>query len=822
MIPYDKIEKDCAYGSYNLDEHAGYTLKNGDKLKGPWYYIYQNRKILLYVDQNGPVKIQHQPPYGILAIKREIGENQSKWQVFIQSDSVNGGVPVSNFNNPKLSFNGETPTFTVDWTPETAVYRSTYKNLEVVTEIFLPQDKATVCMKTTIKNIGENKSNYIVTPALFPYGNIPVMAPWDLPEWYFASKARKKKKTVSIHGQTKDPLMNASENRSLTFNIDYDENGEFCLYASDFAGTNNFFDPDALKTPDKPLAFSMKNLTETETISDFQQTYAARYKCTLCPGESKTYTQVLTVQESLSYSEEEDLFEQNYFNDKAYAEHVAKTKEFFNEWFTKRTIKTENPLFDNFANTFAPLQMYWTCSLDRGWPSRMRGARDVSQDFLGITPIAEKWSRENILYMLEHQRCDGWFPHCISSISRQAAHDMRYYCDGGAFFLEYFHEYMTFTRDKSILFEKVWWLDSDEQSTVLDHVIKCVEFYIDEQNIGENDLCKVWYGDWWDVMDDIGMKGRGQTVTVTAQMVLNLKNMADMITAYKQDLPEKYHTLPQKFMAFRQRFIDGMQKTAFNGDGFFNGYMNDDGVWIGADKEHDPEGISRLYLVSNSWAIISGSGTPEMNKSTIDNVEKLNYGRIGYNTLTIGYAKPLKNAGRVGFRGPYKATYNHAQSFFVRACCTVGDAERAYKATRHIFPFEQYYTPVERTYAPPYAIANMYSNNDKSFQRVTFQFLSGTVSYTLRILYNFFFGITYRYDGLALRPCLPKAFGTCSVTFTYLGKKFTINYKQGENKSVKLNGKEYTTTVYDVEYRKQVTFIPDEQMQEQNVIDIIY
>ena len=104
MIPYDKIEKDCAYGSYNLEKHAGYTLINGEKLKGPWYYIYQNRKILLYVDQNGPVKIQHQPPYGILSIKREIGENQSKWQVFIQSDSVNNGVPISNFNNPKLSF----------------------------------------------------------------------------------------------------------------------------------------------------------------------------------------------------------------------------------------------------------------------------------------------------------------------------------------------------------------------------------------------------------------------------------------------------------------------------------------------------------------------------------------------------------------------------------------------------------------------------------------------------------------------------------------------------------------------------------------------
>ena len=822
MIPYDKIEKDCAYGSYNLNKHAGYTLKKGEKLKGPWYYIYQNRKILLYVDQNGPVKIQHQPPYGILSIKREIGENQSKWQVFIQSDSVNDGVPVSNFNNPKLSFKGETPIFTIDWCPETAIYHSVYKNLDVLTEIFVPQDKATVCMKTTITNIGEKTSNYVVTPALFPYGNIPIMAPWDLPEWYFTSTARKKEKSISIHGQTKDPLMNPNESRSMTFNIDYDDDGELELYASGFGGTNNFFDPDALKTPDVPLSMLMKYITETKAFGTFQQTYAARYRCTLAPGQSKTYTQVLTIQESLTYSEQEDLFEQSYFDKPSYDAHVQKTVEFFNDWFSKRTIKTENPLLDNFVNSFAPLQMYWTCSLDRGWPGRMRGARDVSQDFLGITPIAEQWSRENILYMLEHQQRDGWFPHCISAISREAAHDMRYYCDGGAFFLEYFHEYMTYTRDRSILFEKVWWLNDDEKSTVLEHVIECVNFYIDEKNIGEHDLAKVWYGDWWDVMDDIGMKGRGESVTVTAQMVLNLKNMADMINAFKDDIPEKYHGLPQKFMLARERFINGMQKHAYNNDGFFNGYMNDDGVWLGADKDHDPEGISRIYLVSNSWAVISGSGTPEMNKSTLDNIEKLNYGRIGYHTLTRGYAKPLKNAGRVGLRGPQANTYNHAQSFLVRACCTMGEAEMAYKATRHIFPFEQYYNPVERTYAPPYAIANMYSNNDASFQRVTFQFLSGTVSYTLRIFYNFFLGINYRYDGLGIRPCLPKAFGNCSVSSSYLGKKFVINYSQGENKSVKLNGKNWDKTVYDVEYRKDITLIPDKDMLEENVIDVIY
>ncbi len=323
-------------------------------------------------------------------------------------------------------------------------------------------------------------------------------------------------------------------------------------------------------------------------------------------------------------------------------------------------------------------------------------------------------------------------------------------------------------------------------------------------------------------MDEIGVKGRGETVTVTAQMILNLKNMSDMINAYKEILPKKYHALPKKYAEYRERFIDGMRKTAFNKEGFFQGYMNDDGEWLGSDKEHDPEGISKLYLVSNAWAIISGAGTSEMNESTLTKIEEMNFGRMGYNTLSVGYTKHLANAGRVGQRGPHPAPYNHAQSFLVRACCTVGNSEMAYKVSRHIFPFEQAYAPVEQTYAPPYALANCYSNSDVSLHRVTFQFLSGTVSYTLRIFYNFFFGLNYRYDGLAIRPCPPKEFGECSVNFTYLGKKFTINYKPHDTKSVKLNGEKWTKTKYDTEYRKDVAFIADGDMKEENIIEITY
>ena len=115
--PYEKAQETCAFGHFNTDVDAGYTITNAEGLSAPWYYIYQNRKILLYVDQNGPVKIQNNPPSGILVCKRELGENQSKWQVWVQADGLNGGVPVSNFASPTLRHDLKKPVYTVNWLP---------------------------------------------------------------------------------------------------------------------------------------------------------------------------------------------------------------------------------------------------------------------------------------------------------------------------------------------------------------------------------------------------------------------------------------------------------------------------------------------------------------------------------------------------------------------------------------------------------------------------------------------------------------------------------------------------------------------------------
>jgi cellobiose phosphorylase len=318
-------------------------------------------------------------------------------------------------------------------------------------------------------------------------------------------------------------------------------------------------------------------------------------------------------------------------------------------------------------------------------------------------------------------------------------------------------------------------------------------------------------------MDQIGMGGIGESVTVTAQNVLNLKNLADMIDWLIKEkvLGQEYVAVKEKYLAYRQKFLTAMRESAYNKLGYFNGYYNDNKKWL--MSEQDPDGENRLYLVSNAWAVISGSATKEMTKSVIDNIKKENFGVVGYNTVSKGFPVYIDKAGRIGNGNFASASpYNHAQSFYVRACCVAGDAEEAYKATRYIFPIEEEYAPVEKTLSSPYAIVNCYGLNHTA----GFQFLSGTVSYVLRNFYNNFLGIVYRYDGLEICPCLPKALGDCQVEFEYLGKKFTVKYYQNKPNGIMLNGKKWDKTVVRFEGEKTAYYFADADLIDNNIIEV--
>ena len=84
------------YGKF-IKGTAGYEI-NTLNLPTSWEYIYENRDILLKMDQFGPVYAQANPPGDIVLFKREQHQKFSPWFINIRSDSFDGRI--SNFFRP--------------------------------------------------------------------------------------------------------------------------------------------------------------------------------------------------------------------------------------------------------------------------------------------------------------------------------------------------------------------------------------------------------------------------------------------------------------------------------------------------------------------------------------------------------------------------------------------------------------------------------------------------------------------------------------------------------------------------------------------------
>ena len=211
-------------------------------------------------------------------------------------------------------------------------------------------------MKTTIVNKSKKKMDFCVTPSVFPYVNIPQMVAWDLPEWYLSTKIKRMDNMLTFHGQMTSPEQIKELNRSVTFNVDYDENAQIELSMEEFCNGGNFFSPRSVIEGDD-LSVSMSD-ADSKGFGSKQSVYAARYKFTLEAGKQKTFTQVMTVQEDIAYNEKENNFEKTYFDATLYEKNVENTKNYYKELFNKQKIKTNNPLYDNFINFELFCQIY--------------------------------------------------------------------------------------------------------------------------------------------------------------------------------------------------------------------------------------------------------------------------------------------------------------------------------------------------------------------------------------------------------------------------------------------------------------------------------
>ena len=746
------------YG-YFQEKLGGFTLTKFPKV-GNYEYIYKNDEILVKVDQYGIQTCQINPPIGVALVKRERREIASPIRVYFSfNDKTYHNFDGFSAKNVEISF-----------TPEKATYILNFGEISVKTELLTSVKGMRFIMRLTFINQTEKELDISVLSVVYPYVNELMMAPWDKPEWYTNTKYDK---TNNVFTTTRYSVAGKKEERRyLTFVSD--------LVAQDYElsserlteATNSFaFIPDAFS-----------GLTEKELYA-FEQCMASRSSFKLLANSSYGFTNVFAIavmEESVAESIQGS---KTYFVQEKLVEEEKELTEKYEKLFAVRTVNTLDKTFNRFINGFLPLELDWVSALDRGWPTGMRGVRDASNDFQGYLAYDIEECKKIIENIFSKQRSDGWYPRQVP-FGASNKFDLRQFVDSACFFTEFVYDYLAYSGDYSILEKKYGYYDNEQVESGLIHLVKGMEYLMAPENTGEHGLTKSRGGDWLDCLNSAGLKGRGETVMVSCQLVMCLKYLAEILEKLgKTDL--------EKYLEYANQLKEKINAVSYNAEGFYNGVFTDNGVWIFSNK--DPDGEKRVYAPTNSYAIISGVAEGKAS-SVIKNLETLETDN-GYQLFSEPFGKKhMEGIGKMGTGDfqPYFAenasVYNHgSQFFYIRALAEVGDYEKLYKVLNFAMPFNEKNHKERDICSAPYAVTNCYHLVPSFRGRTGFSFLTGSVAMLERSVYNWMFGVRFTLDGLDIKPCLPKEYANSEITLQYLDKKLTVKFNGYGNKVVSAN-----------------------------------
>lgn len=735
------------YGKFSK-KPGGYRIEKLPEA-GNYEYIYKNDEILVKVDQYGIITAQINPPVGEAVFKREEREVGSPVKAyFSDGESV--------FNNFDVL---RTDKLTIDFLPEKSIYRLTFGKTEVVTKLFVTEKNKRFVMNVTVKNLGEQVKKYSILKCAFPYLNELLMAPWDKPEWYTRTEYLKDKNAFLT---TKYSVAGKKEERRYLTIVSNDEtnNRELSLERLT-ASTKNFS-----VIPDK-----VGGVTE-DTLYAFKQCVSTLATVNLKGGESYSFTQVFAVTDDEKKIAENIKNSVKYFDSTVQKAEEEKLAEKHAELFSVRTVRTGDPDFDSFVNGFLPLEMYWVSSLDRGWPTGMRGVRDAANDFEGMLCYDKQMCKGVIENIFSKQRGDGWYPRQVP-FGAGTKFDLREFVDSACFFTEYVYDYLAYTGDYSILENKYGYYDCETQESGLTHLKKGMDYLLSDDALGVHGLVKMRGGDWLDCLSGAGKKGRGESVMVSCQLVMCLKYLVEILNKVgRVNEVEKYEKAGY-------RLKNAINKAAFNGR-FYNAVYTDNDTWLFSEKDEDGE--ERVYVPTNAYAVISGVASGKENE-IFNEIAKLKTSD-GYKL----FSKPLggKFIDGIGKMGtgdfqPYFAengsVYNHgSQCFLIRALAKAGRYEEISDVLGYALPLYADKHSPEKTCSAPYAITNCYHLVPSFYGRSGFSFLTGSVAMIERAVYSWVFGLNFALDNIVITPCVPKEYANAEITTPFNGHNLTIKY----------------------------------------------
>ncbi len=401
----------------------------------------------------------------------------------------------------------------------------------------------------------------------------------------------------------------------------------------------------------------------------------------------------------------------------------------------ENTISCGDPSFDRFVNIWLKHQLHYNAEWVRGWDI---GFRDSMQDADSWRRHRPEYVKNRILEAAKHIYKDG------HSVRKWAKIDAKLYFDGGVWFVNTVINYIKESGETSVLKIELPYLDG-ESGTLLDHMKRAMDF-LDRQR-GPGGICRMGYGDWNDALNGIDREGKGESVWTSMAFVWSLKEFIILLERISDPDFSRYARICRELENI-------LNEKYFEGDRYIRA-VTDAGVKVGSAENDE----GKVYLNTQSWAMISGIADKERAQLIVETVKKNLYTPWGPILLAPPYTKYREDIGRISSDVPGTvengANYVHASVFYAYGLILAGMSDEALKILCQILPSNPD-NPPDQSLLEPFNITNCYEGPLSSHPgRAMFAWRTGTVGWFLKTVWDGMLGLVPEYDGISINARLP-------------------------------------------------------------------
>ncbi|MEW5799600.1 MAG: amylo-alpha-1,6-glucosidase [Bacteroidota bacterium] len=434
------------------------------------------------------------------------------------------------------------------------------------------------------------------------------------------------------------------------------------------------------------------------------------------------------------------------------------------------------------------------------------GYRDTSQDVMAVVHTNPEKCKERLIELLHGQVSKGYGLHLFdpdvfkpnkerlpgvklptvvpTPNASDIIHGMEDVCsDDALWIIGSICDYVRETGDFDFFKMVVPFADKGT-ATVYEHMKRSLDFTAEQT--AANGVCLGLRADWNDCLN----LGGGQSAMVSFMHYWALK---EFIEAARHMKCEKDI---EKYSAMAEKVRESCERELWDGEWYIRG-ITKKGIKIGTNENEE----GKIFLESNSWAVLSEAASLERSIQSMDAVHKYLASPYGIHLCWPTYSSPNDDIGYLTrvYKGVKEngAIFSHPNPWATIAECKLGRGTLAMKLYDSLLPYNQN-DKIEVREAEPYSYCQFIMGKDHTAHgRARHPWLTGSGGWNYIAATKWILGIRPQFTGLVVDPCIPKDWKGFEVVRKWRGATYKIIVKNpaGVEKgivSIRLNGKEHS------------------------------